>query len=92
MDYEIYHLVYDLPGDSFQESIVSAFSSQGAERLLARHLTKEYIREEPPESFGFSVRDIKPTGVKASEERVFIPKSLSVLEMKIAILRTQCGR
>ncbi|MEK6841917.1 MAG: hypothetical protein AABX91_02080 [Nanoarchaeota archaeon] len=92
MEFNIYHIVYDIGDIDHMEAVVSSTSPEQARQNLRNYLGKEFLDSGLSLQFLdeiVKVRLITYTNVKADKEQILCPRISSGLEMKMASLATE---
>jgi len=88
MDYGIYVLDYNLGILPFQIAVISADSSQKAEKLLKNALdSEEILGLGGCDRIGLEILLAYETGVKSDREKVILPSEKSMIELRANISR-----
>jgi len=93
MEFNIYHIVYDVGDIPYQEAVVSSDSPERAEKCLKDYLVKDVFSSAQISQFlsdqTITLRLVTDTKVKADREEVLCPRTPETLEMKLAIIATE---
>lgn len=93
MEFNIYHIVYDIGDIDHMEAVVSSTSPEQARQSLREYIAREFFESDsismPLLDEVIRVRLISESNIKADREGILCPRIPSNLEMKMASLKTE---